>query len=145
MFEKTKIWISEHKKGLIIAGGVVIGVVVGGVVIYFNKGKIVEIVSKSNFMKKKVVKTASKAVALSAPVVTETIEVISEEELATICETAEKQIITRCPHEVRGFIRNLGTRFPSQSKIAEAAQYGVTLGEHQTWVSSYSTGVKLAV
>lgn len=143
MFTKIKTWCSKHKKAVIIVGGVAVGIIIGGTIIYFNRGKIGKALAKNKHVQKMIADTCSKGVAMSASTTVKTIEIIAEEELAEVCEEMEIKVITRCPHDVRGFVRNIGGKFPSQAKIAEAARYGITLGEHQTFVSPYSTGAKL--
>jgi len=47
----------------------------------------------------------------------------------------------KCPHQVSGHIRNLGlNKSASIAKQESASLYGIVLKDHQTWVSSYSTG-----
>ena len=47
----------------------------------------------------------------------------------------------KCPHQVSGHIRNLGiNKSASVAKQESASLYGIVLKDHQTWVSSYSTG-----
>ena len=53
----------------------------------------------------------------------------------------EKQLSTRAPHDVSGFLRQLPDGWhASPEKIAEAIALGIDLPEGCTWVDPYSTG-----
>ena len=58
---------------------------------------------------------------------------------------SEKVCSTKIPHDVTEHIRNLPLgQKASAEKIATAADHGFTLLANQTWVETYSTGVKAA-
>ena len=113
-------FLKEHKKSIVI-GATTLCTLVAGVFILKNRKNIInaigvkEIIDKSMEIYEDVV-----------PVLPETIE-------ASIDSDVPKKIIN-----VREHLRNLPNNYnASQSKIDLAAQYGITLAEHQTWVNSY--------
>lgn len=105
---KVKEWATEHKKEIIICGGIAVSVV-AGVLIY----------KRLNIVKPSV---ASKVVSIITP--TPKVDVIQS------CETIRE--VSRCEH-----IRSLhdGWR-ASIDKIAEAAEKGIELKEGETIVNA---------
>ena len=118
-------FVKEHKKAIVI-GAVTVFTVVVGLVIFKNRMAIKAALSTFNT---KVAVTKSLKIPMDVlPVSPEVVEACTAEVLPS-CRTIN----------VREHLRNLpGGWNASQSKVNLAAQYGVTLGEHQTLVNSYT-------
>ena len=110
---KIKTWVKEHKKGLLIAGGVIV-TAVGAVLLVDNMDAVKSLVSE---MQKKALSTAT-----------------IENEIANFMKSEPTAKIV----DVREHLRNLPQgHHPSANKIAEAVKSGIELAENQTIVSAH--------
>jgi hypothetical protein len=121
-------WVKKHKKGIRIAGGVVVAIGTGYVV-YKNWGFITAIF-KNIKPEPLVTNNTQVAIKVTMPVV----DVIPE----SPTESVSKIINNGEPFGVCGHPRNLSNgRNASAEKIALALEHGIELKEHQTWVENY--------
>lgn len=114
---KIKTWVKEHKKGLLIAGGVIV-TAVGTVLLIDNVDSIKALVPE--MYKKALSKEAT---------------MVIESEINDLVKT---ESITKIV-DVKEHLRNLSQGHqPSAVKLAEAAKNGIKLAENQTIVSAHT-------
>ena len=114
---KIKTWVKAHKKGLLIAGGVIV-TAVGTVLLIDNVDSIKALVPA---MYKKVLSTEA--------------TMVIESEINYLVKT---ESITKIV-DVKEHLRNLSQGHqPSAGKLAEAAKNGINLAENQTIVSAHT-------
>lgn len=113
-------FLKENKKSIAI-GAVTLCTLVTGVFILKNRKSAINALEV-----KEIVDQGMEICEDVVPMLQETIEPSKDTDIS-------KRIIN-----VREHLRNLPNNYnASQSKIDLAAQYGITLAEHQTWVNSY--------
>lgn len=114
---EIKTWVKEHKKGLLIAGGVIV-TAVGTVLLIDNVDSIKALVPE--MYKKALSKEAT---------------MVIESEINDLVKT---ESITKIV-DVKEHLRNLSQGHqPSAVKLAEAAKNGIKLAENQTIVSAHT-------
>lgn len=127
---KKTTWWERNKKKVLIAGGIL--VVTGvGIIVFKNKDELI------SFLKN--VKISSNDVSQLSDI--SAIETLTDVTPVASIEnvTVKKPLNNGLPFDVCGGIRNLsGNRHPSAEKIAQAEKLGITLGEHQTLVNSFT-------
>ncbi|SDB28869.1 hypothetical protein SAMN02910317_01411 [Ruminococcaceae bacterium FB2012] len=126
-------WWKRNKKKVIIVSGIAVAVGVGFLA-YKNKDVI------SAFVK------GGKKFAYKVPQIVDPIKIEKVPEVIIVADTkaipVNKIINNGLPFEVEGYIRNLPEGWhPSAEKIAQAADLGIELGEHQTLVNSFMKNV----
>ena len=113
-------FLKENKKSIVI-GAVTFCTLVTGVFILKNRKSAINALEV-----KEIVDKGMEICEDVVPMLQQTIEPAKETDIS-------KRIIN-----VREHLRNLPNNYnASQSKIDLAAQYGIILAEHQTWVNSY--------
>lgn len=126
-------WWERNKKKVLIIGGVVVAVGVG-VLVFKNRDALIALLKRGKGL-------ASNVPQIADPTIIETTsEVITVVDTEAI--TVSKTLNNGLPFGVEGFIRNLPDGWhPSAEKIAQAAEMGIELGDHQTLVNPYMKNV----
>lgn len=129
-------WWNRNGKKVLVAGGIVIGAI-GGYALYNHREAI------GLFFEEQI----SRLTALSTRTTfQDTVCQLSTESVTTLDAPAVHVLsdLTETVH-VNEHIRNLsGGRTPSLNKVATALEHNFVLGEHQTWVESYSKHYRCA-
>ena len=122
-------WWKRNKKKVFIIGGVVIAAGIG-IVVFKNKDALLALVKKGKIAVNNIPLPDAKQVI---DIVPEATNVIKSETVISTTLLNNGQ-----PFPVKGFIRELPKNcHPSAEKLAQAAELGIKLGEHQTIVDSY--------
>ena len=128
-------WWNRNRKKVLITCGIVAGAL-GGYALYMNRSAI------GTFTGEQLARMAS----LTDTMPKETVCQASSEALMLV-ESTDVQEITEMVQSknVTEHIRNLsGGRSPSLQKVATALEHNFVLGEHQTWVESYTKNLPCA-
>lgn len=123
-------WWNHHGNKVLIVGGIVIGAI-GGYALYAHREPI------GNFVEEQISRLAASS---GNAALQDTICQMSSESVTALEATAVHELsdLTQTVN-VSEHIRNLsGGRTPSLEKVATALEHNFVLGEHQTWVESYS-------
>ena len=128
-------WWNRNRKKVLITSGVVAGAI-GGYALYMNGDAIgafagehlARLASLTDTMPKETICKAS----------SETLMLVEASDVQGISEMVQSINVTE-------HIRNLsGGRTPSLQKVATALEHNFVLGEHQTWVESYTKNLPCA-
>lgn len=128
-------WWNRNRKKVLITCGIVAGAL-GGYALYMNRSAI------GAFTGEQLARMAS----LTDTMPKETVCQASSEALMLV-ESTDVQEITEMVQSINvtEHIRNLsGGKTPSLQKVATALEHNFVLGEHQTWVESYTKNLPCA-
>lgn len=128
-------WWNRNRKKVLITCGIVAGAL-GGYALYMNRSAI------GTFTGEQLARMAS----LTDTMPKETVCQASSEALMLV-ESTDVQEITEMVQSINvtEHIRNLsGGKTPSLQKVATALEHNFVLGEHQTWVESYTKNLPCA-
>ena len=130
-----RIWWNRNRKKVLITCGIVAGAL-GGYALYVNRSAIGAFAGEQFARMASMTDTMPKETVCQAP--SETLMLVESIDVQEISEMI--QSINVAEH-----IRNLsGGRTPSLQKVATALEHNFVLGEHQTWVESYTKNLPCA-
>lgn len=122
-------WWNRNRKKVLITCGVVAGAL-GGYALYMNRSAIGGFAGEQLARMASLTDTMSKETVCQAS--SEALMLVESTDVQEISEMVQSINVTE-------HIRNLsGGRTPSLQKVATALEHNFVLGEHQTWVESYT-------